>query len=227
MKGFKIKYFTVEKDYYNEEIIDKIIKKEGKILKDTSRSYVKKVEIGEKKIVFKIPLEKNNSLWIRFLTLFRKSEAIKVLETMNFLNKNDIYTNLPILCCEKRKYGMVVDSFIIFEYLEGDVVKKEDAEEVIKLIKKIHKLGYIHSDTQMKNFINKNGKICTIDAKLKKKLFGKISENLEYINFGVDIEEAYNYVDTSSFNFKISKFIYNFFRLKRRVSKKIKTKFLK
>ena len=64
----------------------------------------------------------------------------------------------------------------------------------------------------------------TIDAKLKKKLLGKISENLEYIGFAVDIKEGYNYINTKSLWFIIAKIIYESFRLKRRVRQYFKNR---
>jgi len=218
----KIINFTDLEDKYNIEKIKKMLGNKGEILKNSNRSVVKCLDYEEKKIVIKVPIEKNKSRWIRLLTLFRKSEAEKTLESMKTLNNNGIKTNKPLFAIEERKNGMVVYSYMIFEYIEGEVVDKSKAREVIDLIRKIHKLGYLHSDTQKRNFLVNNDKILTIDAKLKRKKFGKISENMEYIGFARDINEAYEYINKKSISFFIAKLFYDLLHVKRKIRKKYK-----
>lgn len=217
-----IKYFNADEKFYSLEKIEELIEAEGKILKDDSRSLVKLIEIDGKKIVIKSPVDKNRRKLVRLLTLFRKSEAVKMLESMDYLNKNYVPTNEAILSIEYKNNNMVFDSYIFFSFLDGEVVKSNKSKEVIDLIRKIHKLGYLHGDTQVRNFLNNNGKVSTIDAALKKKKFGAISENLEYIGFGVDIAEAYDYINRDSLAFKFANCIYVFFRTQRRLKKKMR-----
>ncbi|NLK62092.1 MAG: hypothetical protein GX287_01450 [Fusobacteria bacterium] len=227
MKNFKIKYFDTDKKTWSIDDIREIMTTKGKILKNNRRSFVKKVEIKNKTIIYKIPTEKNISNWIRLLTLFRKSEAQVVLESMVILNEKNIYTNKPIAYGEKRKFGMVVDSFMIYEYLNGTTVTEENSKEVILLLKQIHALGYLHNDSQIENFLKNGDNIYVIDAKLKRKKFGKISENSEYIKFASNAEKAYDYIDTKSIYFKIAMFFYKLFKFKRKIRKQMKNRKIK
>ncbi|MBZ4683373.1 MAG: hypothetical protein PWP46_1692 [Fusobacteriaceae bacterium] len=224
MKNYKTKIYNFTEKKYSIKELEKIYNLSGEILKDSTRSVVKLINYDNKKIVIKIPVEKNKRKWIRFLTLFRKSEILKNLKSMEILLKNGIKTNKPIAGIEYRKYGMVFDSFMIYEYIEGTVVTKEDAKEVIDLLKKIHKLGYLHNDPQKRNFLKNEAELITIDTSLKKKniFISKILENMEYIKFAVDISEAYKYIELNKISFKLAKFLYNFFRIKRKLSKKLK-----
>ena len=48
-----------------------------KILKDDKRSLVEIIEINEGKFVLKIPREKNNRKWQRFVNIFRGSDSFR------------------------------------------------------------------------------------------------------------------------------------------------------
>lgn len=205
-----------DKSFTTEEIKE-IFKMSGRSLKTGKRSEVKEVKYRKKDIVVKIPVEKNRRKWQRFLSIFRKSEVISILESMKILQENGILTNNPIAAYEKKEFGMVIDSFAVYGYVNGDVVTKHECKEVVELIKKIHNTGYLHSDTQVRNFLKCGDKIAVIDAKLKRKSLGGISENLEYIGFAVDINEAYGYINKNTVFYKIAKFLYELFRFKRRV----------
>ncbi len=170
--------------------VKEIIKMDGEILKDDNRSFVKVIDIDGERIVLKQPREKNRRKWMRFLTLFRDSEVKKEFESMLFLKKNDIKGLKPIKYKEIRKLGMVVNSYLIYEYEDGKPSERKDVSNIIKIIKKIHKAGYLHGDAQFRNFIkNSEGKIIVIDFKLTNKKFGKFSEALEYIRFENSIGE--------------------------------------
>lgn len=212
----KIIFYGENSCKYSKDDIKIIINLTGRVLKDTERSFVKVVEFKGEKIVVKIPIDKNKRKAERVATFFRKCEAVRVLESMEKLKKIGVITNEPIASIEIKNNKMTIESIMIYGYLEGIDVKEEDAEKVINIIRKIHKFGYIHSDTQKKNFIKIGKEIGTIDAKLKRKIFGKISENLEYIGYSVDNNKAYNFININSIWYKIAKSFYELFRLKRR-----------
>lgn len=214
----KIKIYN--KQYSQKEILD-IVSSKGIILKDGSRSNVKMVEFNGKRIVVKVPTEKNRRKWQRFLSLFRKAEAKANLDSMETLRNNGIKTNEPIAVIENRKYGMVIDSTAIYSYLDGEIAGEKSAESVIIILKKIHKLGFLHGDSQMRNFISENNEVAVIDTNLKRKKMFKISENMEYIKFADEVPEAFKYVE-KTVSFKIARFFDNFMRAKRSFRRKMK-----
>jgi tRNA A-37 threonylcarbamoyl transferase component Bud32 len=208
-------------DEYSDEEIKIIIRTNGEILKDTERSFVKVVDYNGKKIIVKQPCYKNRKKIEQILTLIKDSEVVRVLKSMKILNKNGIKTNKEIAAVEIRKSYLITDSYIIAEYLEGEIIDESNLEKAIELLKSIHKLGYLHSDPQYRNFIvNKNG-IGTIDAKLKIKKFGKISENLEYRRLVVEKNSAEKFIEKNVW-YKAACFLYEVFRFKRRIRKYFK-----
>ncbi len=218
----KVKNYTLNLDFNDPDKILEIYKLDGKVLKSSKRSLVKLVNYRGYKIVVKEPRYQNKRKRFRLLSLFSKSEAQKALDSMELLNKNGIPTNKPLVSYEKRKFGMVEESFELYEHLEGEVVTSKHARDVISLLKKIHNLGYVHNDTQVRNFIFNENQVYTIDCKLIPKTFGKISEYSAFIGFAVDIKEALKYINQKSFSYKIAYFFYLYFRFFRRTKKKIR-----
>lgn len=139
-------------------------------LKQHHRSLVYHIEVNGKDYVLKIPLEKNKRWWIRFTTLFRDGEAFKSIKGMLKYEELGLHTTKPVLAAEKRESGMVTDSWLLYEYLDGEPCL--DHEEyyplVIDELKLIHQRGYLHGDPQIRNFLYKEGKIFVIDSNPKR-----------------------------------------------------------
>ncbi len=140
------------------------------ILKDNQRSLVMRIQANDFDCVLKIPKEKNARLWIRFLTWFRAGEAFKNLASMSLLWHEGIATTQPLLAAERRQFGMVVNSWLVYEYLEGDscLDHPEWYPSVIDKLGEIHKKGLLHGDPQIRNFICKEDQIFVIDCNPKR-----------------------------------------------------------
>lgn len=140
------------------------------VLKSNHRSHVERIEIEGDDMVYKVPIEKNTWLWIRFLTLFRKGEAHKNLRAMELLAESGIKTTKAIMAAEKRKFGMVVDSWLLYEYLDGKTCldQPNTYPHVVDTLKKIHECGFSHGDPQIRNFVVKANDIYVIDTNPKK-----------------------------------------------------------
>lgn len=140
------------------------------ILKDTYRSQVKRISVMGRDLVLKIPNEKNTRLWIRLLTWFRIGEAYKNLKGMQLLQEKNILTTTPVLAAEKRNSGMVVDSWLLYEFLEGKscVEIPSSHQKVVSALGNIHKAGLLHGDPQIRNFVIYKEEIYTIDSNPKR-----------------------------------------------------------
>lgn len=165
-------------------------------LKNTNRSLVQLVEYDNLQYIFKIPREKNTRKWIRFTTLFRDGEAFKSLKNLEILKNAEIKTNLPLIAVEQRKFGMVVDSYLVYQFISGDHCTKEQYPAVVQILKNIHAKGLIHGDSWVDNFISNKEGIFPIDFNLKKAgLFRHIYFGDEFVSltYGADgIEDFYD-----------------------------------
>jgi len=209
------KYLKILDDFENLKI--------EKVFKDDNRSKVSLFKFKGEKLVFKVPREKNNRKWQRILSIFRGSESYR-----EFLQAEKIYnaglkTYKPILAFEKRKYGFVVDSYLICEYLSGETGSIKHLKIIEKELEKIHKLGYLHGDSQLVNFIIDNKHVYIIDSKFSKNKYGKFGARYEYIYLEESCPREINY-NKKDIYYKGAKFLNSFLHTLGRVKKKLRYK---
>ncbi|WP_157493904.1 lipopolysaccharide core heptose(II) kinase RfaY [Fulvivirga imtechensis] len=139
-------------------------------LKEHHRSDVYKIEINKQEYVLKTPKEKNKKWWIRFTTLFRDGEAFKNIKGMFKYEELGLHTTKPVMAAEKRKLGMVTDSWLLYEFLDGEscLDREEFYPMVVKELKLIHSKGYLHGDPQIRNFLHRSSQIYVIDSNPKR-----------------------------------------------------------
>lgn len=139
-------------------------------LKDHHRSQVITIDYKGKEWVVKTPLEKNKRPWIRFTTLFRQGEAFRNLIGMELLALRNIPSTRPVMAAECRRFGMVTDAWVIYEFLDGIPCagKLMLYPEVVKSLADIHARGLLHGDSQIQNFLYHKDTIYIIDANPKK-----------------------------------------------------------
>lgn len=196
------------------------------VLKDDYRSKVYRIRLSDRDLVLKIPNEKNTQPWIRFLTWFRIGEAFKNIKGMQKLRKLGISTTTPVMAAERRSFGMVVDSWLVYEYLDGHSCLDQKAlyPKVVDQLKVLHQKGVLHSDAQIRNFMHLDEKIYVIDSNPKSvSLFGfdKAYEFAYLRKSAPGIEKYYGDINESFlYRFAISYDIYD--RKLARFRKKIK-----
>ncbi len=135
-------------------------------LKDHHRSNVQRFTFRSRNLVLKIPLEKNQRQWIRFTTLYRKGEAFRSIMGMEKLLTLDIPSTVPVMAAEKRENGMVTDSWLIYEFLEGESCQGREHlyDRVVGRLASMHEKGVLHGDPQIQNFVETEKNIAVIDC---------------------------------------------------------------
>ena len=220
--------YTGEKYLY--DFIDNIIYSKNLIilkeLKNDQRSLVLLVTLMGKKLILKSPLEKNRRKWIRFTTLFRNGEAFKTILNMEKLNNVGIRTNNPVMAIEKRVFGMVSDSWILFEYEEGERCTKKNYALVVNKLKEIHAKNMLHGDAQIRNFLYNGKEVVTIDCNPKRIWLGNISKAYEHIYLEKSAEGIDKHFDFSKcpFSYKIAQKYSDLYWSWRRLKRKIRRK---
>ena len=168
-----------------------------KEVKNNKRSLVLLIHYLGKQIILKSPREKNLRKWIRFTTLFRKGEAFKSILNMKKLNNMGIRTNIPLMAIEKRVLGMVFDSWILYEYEEGDRCDENNYFKVVEKLKEIHAKNILHGDPQIRNFLYNGKEIITIDCNPKRVLLGNVSKVYEFLYLEESAEDINKYFNLS------------------------------
>ena len=149
-------------------------------LKNDRRSLVRVVRLDGRRMVLKAPREKNRRPWIRFTTLYRHGAAFASFVGMQRLKRLGIDSSRPVMALEKRRWGMVVDSWLLYEYVDGRVCGPGEYQMVVGQLAAIHAGGLLHGDPQIRNFLFDGTAVVTIDAAPKRPLWGGISRYGEF-----------------------------------------------
>ncbi len=155
----------------SDKVLELLSTPATEVLRNHHRSIVEKKQFDSIDHVVKQPNNKNRSLWIRFTTLYRDSEALRDLKSQLLLDQLDIPTVSPVAALEKRKFGMVIDSRIIYRFRTGDEITEQHYPQMIKIMGILHKNGYLHDDPHSNNFLQSADEVFVIDCKPKKNYF--------------------------------------------------------
>lgn len=203
-KGYRGYFFSEKYENIIKNIIDKNYKIE-KILKDTVRNYVAVINIKEEKYILKSPKAENIIPQRKIMTLFKNGEALNTLINIRKAKEKGIIEFVDVYgAIVKRKNGMIMESYILMEYIEGKALDSlEEIREVMEITKKMHKNNIYHGDLNTSNFIkDKNGKIRILDsqAKEEKNIYFKrwydiltFKEDILTIEKGFEVEKNYNF----------------------------------
>lgn len=224
-KGYTI-YFS-EKNSLVQALGEKIIDKKYQVIKsikDTERNYVAKIELDNDMYILKSPRAETVIPQRKIQTIFKKGEALN-----SFINLTRLYEEgindfiIPELVIVKRNI-FIEESFILMKYIEGEIIKtKEDIDEIIKIIRKIHKNGIYHGDLNTSNFIKTISGIKIIDSQGKQESFSNynraydiltMEKDLLTINLGYNVRKNYKDLDEKKIGYKIAYLIKNFKNLK-------------
>lgn len=191
-----------------DKVIEKILNKTyslKKVIKNNQRSEVLLIELENREYVLKFPKEKNTRKWQRFLSLFRGSESKREFYNYYKVLENGFNGPKPIIYWEKKKFGMVVDSFLLMEYIDGRSATVEDLKLIDKTLSKIHSKGFLHGDSQLSNFMIKNDEVYLIDIKLSKNIYGKFGAIYEYIYLEESCFQDIDVFEKKSIYYKMAK----------------------
>lgn len=193
-KGFKLYYYNSYFLGLGKEIVDKNIKitEEYKI---TKRNYVVKILYNNKEYILKSPGNEHRLIQRKIMTIFKKGEALNTLSNLKKLENEglDIYAK-PFLAIVKRENRMIVESYLVLEYIESEYkFSKEFIEEILKLEKRIHKHGIYHGDFNPSNLIYTKEGIKVIDTQGKKYRFGDYRHNYDLLTLEDSIYNRFGF----------------------------------
>jgi len=183
-KGWNILY---NGDSVLLELFDQVVDRKNDLrhfheIKNNRRSLVYRLEFNGLSAILKNPREKNRKKWIRFTTLYRQGEAFRALLNLASLSKSGIASNKPLLAAEKRRFGMVVDSWILYTYENGRACRETDYPAVVETLEEMHTKSRLHGDPQIDNFLIQGNRVITIDSNPKTPLFASIAKYREFFH---------------------------------------------
>lgn len=190
----KIKYneFMIYfKDVNNEKLAKKILNKEYIVTdeyKNTERNYVAKIEIDKKFYVLKSPKAETVIPQRKIQTLFKRGEGLTSFINIDYAKNIGLDFFIEPLAVMIKKDMFLQESFILMEYIEGDIIRTvEDIDIIIDMIKKIHKKGIYHGDLNTSNFIKTKSGIKIIDTQAKREKFWNFKRAYDILTLKNDL----------------------------------------
>lgn len=219
----------------SQQLIDAILNDSlvrEKIFRDNWRTLSVRVRFDHESLLLKVPRARNGRRWERFLTLFRESDALRTFLHLQKLSSMGFSTPDPVLACECRRKGVVVDSFVCYRFVEGRPATSEDAYQILAVLRALHQQGYLRSDAQLANFVVAGDEVTFIDFRLKKPWFlPRLQKARELDRFLRSCPDARRFLSTEEATsgwLRLASFMENasfgFRDLKRRVRKRRKVK---
>lgn len=165
---WKIYYLEKELRSLGKKLADRSEIDVVEVYKESQRNYVAKIKFNDKYYVLKSPRNEYRIPQRRFATLFKEGEALTTLKNITELrNRGLVELVAPLLAVVRRTKGMIKESYIVFEFVEGEDGRNRILE-MIQAGEKMHSLGAYHGDFNPSNFIwTKNG-MKIIDTQGKK-----------------------------------------------------------
>ncbi|MFL1466412.1 hypothetical protein ACQUWM_18280 [Marinobacter sp. DUT-3] len=142
-----------------------------KVFRDNWRTLSARVRFLDESLLLKVPRARNGRRWERFLTRFRESDALRTFRHIEQLSGMGFGAPDPVLACEYRHKGVVVDSFVCYRFVEGRPAGPQDASKILATLRALHERGYLRSDAQLANFLIVEESVTFIDFRLKKPRF--------------------------------------------------------
>lgn len=213
--------------YSCEEVLSHI-EKFHLTLKDDKRSLVKRGDLFGLDVVAKKPRDKDRRKSAQFLSLFRSSEALATLNTLSKFSNNSIPSVTPICALEKVRLGMVIDSWLIYEFKDGQIAGADRLPDILNILNQLHQQGYRHDDPHLANFlVDDKNELFLIDCKGKSRIssatsiydFMLLSERYPQLNLE-DILSKFGYQKNP-----IGRALANFYCSYKNTRSKIKQKF--
>jgi len=188
-KDYKIFYLDSRADLidFGKKIID------GKMeifqeFKVTKRNYVAGAVYKDEKYVVKSPRNEHRIPQRKLQTFFKEGEALTTLKNVNNLIDNGLEEFVrPLMAIVKRRKGMIVDSFLVMEYVEGRRPEREEISLIVDFGRRLHKIKHYHGDFNTSNFLMTSNGLKTIDTQGKNFSFGSYRKHYEVMTFSKDL----------------------------------------
>jgi tRNA A-37 threonylcarbamoyl transferase component Bud32 len=152
-----------------------------RILRDDQRSFVGVMEGAGGSIVAKSPRERDRRRWNRLTSLAGESLPFRTLRAIAALEAAGVPTPAGLLALERRRGGVVVESWLFTRWLEGTPCTAADVPEIIALLDRMHRAGWVHGDAHIQNFIRTDSGIAILDPGPNRPRFGRVSAAYDLI----------------------------------------------
>jgi len=135
-----------------------------RLLQENSRGVVFLLQLNGLRFIAKRSLRQERRWWLQFTSLYRGGEAARSSRNLARLTEAGLPVPPPVFVLERQRFGMTVASWACYQYVDGTTCTCEDAEEIARMLRRIHSAGWVHRDPHVQNFLRQNGEIRILDC---------------------------------------------------------------
>ncbi|MDP8240810.1 MAG: hypothetical protein P9X24_17115 [Candidatus Hatepunaea meridiana] len=133
------------------------------ILKHDNRSDVGTFKIGGLRYVIKKFTFQSTNTWLRLTSVFFPTQGEIACRNSLEMASVGINTPQPALLMQRTRGKVVANSWLVYRFVEGQPLTKDNTEDIVEFVKNMHRSGWIHRDPHPGNFISTPEGIITID----------------------------------------------------------------
>ena len=133
------------------------------VIKHDHRGEVGTFMAGGIRYVVKKFTFQSTRLWFRLVSVFFPTLGEIACRNGLGLVADGIQTPRPVLLMQQVKNGMVTSSWVVYRFMEGDVLSEDNAQEIVSFVKSMHQSGWVHRDPHPANFIRTSRGLATLD----------------------------------------------------------------
>jgi len=134
-----------------------------KIIKQDHRSLVGLIEWQGRRLVVKKFLLQRDWWWFRLTSILFPSLGEIACRNALLLNRLGILTPPPLLLMQRLHWGQVVDSWMIYPFVEELSTGTIELQRIVGFLKRMHRAGWIHGDSHPANFLDTSAGLTAID----------------------------------------------------------------
>jgi hypothetical protein len=114
--------------------------------------------------VMKRPLWRDGRCWNRLMSLFGEGEMRRALRGGLRLAALGLSTPDPLLVLERRRCGLLVESWLAYVHKPGDPVREAHWPGVVEALERLHEAGLRHGDPHLANWLAaEDGSVVALD----------------------------------------------------------------
>jgi len=133
------------------------------IIKHDHRGEVGTFKVGNIRYVIKKFTFQSTRFWFRLTSVFFPTLGEIACQNGLGLISDGINTPHPVILMQQKRNNMVVSSWLVYRFVEGEVLTCDHAREIVYFVKDMHESGWVHRDPHPANFIRTTEGVATID----------------------------------------------------------------
>jgi heptose II phosphotransferase len=193
-------------------------------LKDDHRSRVTLLTIDGVDYISKDFVLQRTWWWFKMISLLFPTIGQIACRNALGLAKAGLLTPPPLYLLQKQRFGMVVESRLIYPYMQGSPATESDAQEIVSFVSRMHEAGWIHRDPHPANFIRTDEGLATLDpikARRSRSLYRQAYDVMLLEHDLRDAPKLYGVGRLGGY-FALAKAGHDFIRFYRRVKKNLR-----